>query len=146
MNKELMLAKVMMLSLVFATLVTIMNAQSFVDELKEVQNPVKRSEKVLKFANLAFENARAFYFNGDIKSGDAQLAEMTNALNECLRSLAVARKAQLSKRAEQKVALLQRRMQGVVDGIQFQERGWAAYTERTLDEIHDKLLEGALRK
>jgi hypothetical protein len=58
MNKELRLAKVMMLSLVFATLVPIMNAQSFVDELKEVQNPVKRSEKALKFANLAFENAR----------------------------------------------------------------------------------------
>jgi hypothetical protein len=146
MNNELRLPKVMMLSLVFATFAPIVNAQSLVDDLKEVQNPVKRSEKALTFANLAFENARAFYFNGDVKSGDAQLEKMTYALNECLRSLGVARKPQLYKRAEQKVASLQRRIQGVVDEIQLQDRGWAAYTERKLDEIHDKLFEGALRK
>ena len=145
MPKDLRLAKVMMLSLMFATLVPIVNAQSSVDDFKEVQNPVERYHKALTFANLAFQNARSCYAKGDIESGDAQLEKMTNALNECLRSLAVSRKPQLYKRAEQKVASLQRRIQGV-DEIEFQERGWAAYTERKLDEIHDKLLEGALKK
>ena len=146
MTKDLRLAKVMMLSWVFATPVPIVNAQSFVGDSKEVQDPVKRYHKALTFANLAFENARSFYAKGDIESGDAQLEKMTNALNECLHSLAVSRKPQLYKRAEQKVASLQRRIPGVVDEIQFQERGWAAYTQRKLDEIHDKLLEGALKR
>ena len=146
MNKGQRLAKLIMLSLVFATLFRMVNAQSFVDDSTEVQNPVERYHKALTIANIAFENARAFYFTGDIKSGDAQLEEMTHALNVCLRSLAVARKPQLYKRAEQNVASLQRRIQGIVDEIQVQERGWATYTERKLDEIHDKLLEGALRK
>jgi hypothetical protein len=96
--------------------------QSFVVDLKEVQDLVKHSEKAFTFANLAFENARAFYAKGDIESGDAQLEEITNALNECLRSLPLVDKPQLYKRAEQKVASLQRRIQGVVDEIQLPGR------------------------
>jgi hypothetical protein len=37
-------------------------------------------------------------------------------------------------------------MKGLVDDLSIQQRGWAEYTERKLDDIHDKLLEGVMRK
>jgi hypothetical protein len=79
-------------------------------------------------------------------NGDAQLEDMISALNECVASLAAARKPQLYKKAELKVALLQRCMQALVSDIEFQRRGWAAYSERKLDQIHDTLLDGAIAK
>jgi hypothetical protein len=122
MNKELRLAKVMILGLVFATLVPIVNTQSFVVDLKEVQDVVKHSEKAFTFANLTFENARAFYAKGDIESGDAQLEEITTGSMNASALWPLVDKPQLYKRAEQKVASLQRRIQVVVDEIQLPGR------------------------
>ena len=71
---------------------------------------------------------------------------MTKALDACLGSLEVAHKARYYKKAEIRVALLQRRMSGLLDDIELPRRGWAEQTSRKLDEIHDKLLAGAMRK
>ena len=76
----------------------------------------------------------------------AQLEEMINALNECVSSLDAAHKAKFYKKPEMKVAYLQRRMSGLLDDLGIQVRGWAEYTQRKLDEVHDKLLNGAMRK
>jgi hypothetical protein len=121
-------------------------AQSFLDEIKAERDPARRSEKALTFADTAFDTARDFYTKGDVHKGDAQLEDMTNALNECVQSLEAAHKARFYKKAELRVAYLQRRMKGLLDDIQMQERGWAEYTNRKLDEIHDKLLDGVMRK
>jgi type II secretory pathway component PulJ len=120
--------------------------QSFLAELEAVHDPARRSDKALMFADAAFDNAREFYSKGEIKKGDAELENMTNALKECVGSLQVAHKARFYKRAELKVAYLQRRMQGLLDDVSVQQRGWVEYTQRKLDEIHDKLLEGVMRK
>ncbi len=130
----------------FATCVSTVQAQSFISELEAEHDPARRSEKALVYADTAFDNARDFYNQGQIQKGDAQLEDMTNALNECVSSLAVARKAKFYKKAELRVAYLQRRLQGLVDDIEVQRRGWAEYTQRKLEEIHDKLLEGVMRK
>lgn len=132
--------------LFLATCMSLAHAQSLLAELKAEHDPTKRSELALSFADAAFDNARDFYAKGEIQKGDAQLEDMTNALNECVVSLAVAHKARFYKKAELKVAYLQRRMQGLLDDIEIQRRGWAEYTERKLDEIHDKLLDGVMRK
>ncbi len=121
-------------------------AQSILAELKAERDPVKRSDLALNLAGSAFDNARDFYDKGEVQKGDAQLEDMTNALNECVSSLENAHKARFYKKAEQRVALLQRRMQGLLDDISLQQRGWAEYTNRKLDEIHDKLLDGVMRK
>lgn len=126
--------------------VPLLRAQSFLTELKAEHNPAKRSEMALTFADTAFENAHSFYDKGEIDKGDAQLEAMTNALNECVDSLAVAHKARFYKKAELNVAGLQRRMQGLLDDIDLQQRGWAEFTQRKLDAIHDKLLDGVMRK
>ena len=121
-------------------------AQSPVAELKAEHDPVKRAEKAVVVAETAFDNARAFYDKGEIEKGDAQLEDMINALNECVSSLDAAHKAKFYKKPEMKVAYLQRRMSGLLDDLGIQVRGWAEYTQRKLDEVHDKLLEGAMRK
>jgi hypothetical protein len=120
--------------------------QSFLAELEAERDPARRSDKALTFADAAFDNARDFYTKGEIKKGDAELENMTNALKQCVGSLQVAHKARFYKKAELKVAYLQRRMKGLVDDLSIQQRGWAEYTERKLDDIHDKLLEGVMRK
>ena len=134
------------LALLAATLQFASSGQSLITELKAERDPSKRSEKALTFADEAFDNARGFYNKGDIHKGDAELDNMTAALNACVGSLDEAHKARLYKKAELKVAFLQRRMQGLLDDLGIQERGWAEYTSRKLEEIHDKLLEGVMRK
>jgi hypothetical protein len=78
--------------------VALLNAQSFLAELKAMPNAAKRSEKALAFADAAFENAQSFYAKGEIDNGDAQLEDMISALNECVGSLAAARKNNCTKR------------------------------------------------
>jgi len=115
-------------------------------ELQAEHNPVKRSNKALVLADMAFDNARDYYNKGEVNKGDAALENMTNALNECVQSLATAHKARFYKKAELKVSYLQRRMEGLLYDLDVQQRGWAEQTQRQLDAIHDKLLNGVMRK
>jgi hypothetical protein len=120
--------------------------QPFLAELEAVHDPARRSGRALSLADAAFDNARDLYTKGEIKKGDAELDAMTSALTECVGSLQTARKARFYKKAELRVAYLQRRLEGLLDEISVQERGWAEYTQRKLDDIHDKLLQGVMRK
>jgi len=114
--------------------------------LGQEQDPVNRSAAQLNSAEQAFDDARAAYDKGDIDKGDEELEKMTRALDACVGSLEEAHKARFYKKAEMKVALLQRRMSGLLDDIELPRRGWAEQTSRKLDEIHDKLLAGAMGK
>jgi hypothetical protein len=122
------------------------SAQSVLAELKTEHNPSKRSEMALTFADQLFDNAKDSYGKGEITKGDADLESMTKVLNACIESLAAANKSKSYKRAEMKVAHLQRRLSDLVNDMSIQERGWAEYTSRKLDEIHDKLLNGVMRR
>lgn len=113
-------------------------------ELRAERDPVKRSDRALALADQAFDNARAMYTSGAIQKGDAQLEDMMNALNECVSSLGEAHKSRFYKKPELRVANLQRRLQGLLDDIGAEERGWAEYTQRKLAETHDKLLNGVM--
>jgi hypothetical protein len=146
MGKSVNVARLIELSLLLVAFVSVVNSQSSLADLKAENDAAKRSKKALIFAGVAFDNADEFYAKGEIEKGDAQLEDMTNALNECVGSLTAARKRSLYKETELKVAYLQRRLQGLVDGIAVQNRGWAEYTERKLEEIHDRLLAGVMKK
>ncbi|MBV8809297.1 MAG: hypothetical protein JO033_11545 [Acidobacteriaceae bacterium] len=121
-------------------------AQSFIAELSTEHDPGRRSQRALVLADSAFDDARDYYNKGDFDKGDASLEAMTGALNVCVESLQAARKAKFYKKAEMNVALLQRRMSSLLEDIDLQERGWAEQTNRTLDQIHDKLLAGVMGK
>jgi hypothetical protein len=133
-------------SLVFLICACTVQSQSFLTELQAEQNPQRRSEKALMLADTAFDNARGFYLKGEIEKGDAQLENMTKALNACVDSLNEAHKGKFYKKAEMNVAMLQRRMDGLLIDLSAQSRGWAEYINRKLDEIHDKLLNGVMSK
>ena len=130
----------------FGIFLPISFGQNLVTELKAEHDPAKRIEKALDLAGEAFDHARASYGSGDVHKGDEQLDYMTAALNECVNSLDVAHKARYYKKAELKIAFLQRRMEGLVEDISVNDRGWADYTDRKLEEIHEKVLNGVMRK
>lgn len=121
-------------------------AQSLISEIKAEHDPAKRADKALTLADTAFDSAHDYYNKGEVHKGDAELEDMMTALEECVSSLDTAHKARFYKKAEMNVALLQRRMQGLVDDIALQQRGWAVYVQRKLDQVHDKLLDGVMRK
>lgn len=146
MSASVNLRRLFEVSLLIAMYTAAVQAQSLLSELKAERDPAKRSEMALNFADAAFDNARDFYTKGEFEKGDAQLEDMTAVLNECVASLALAHKARFYKKAELKVAYLQRRMQGLLDDIDLQRRGWAEQTQRKLEEIHDKLLDGVMKK
>ncbi|MBV9266771.1 MAG: hypothetical protein JO061_11435 [Acidobacteriaceae bacterium] len=122
------------------------SGQSFLHELRAERDPGRRAEKALEYADESFDAAREFYDKGLVHKGDEQLDYMTAALKECVDALDQAHKARIYKKAELNVAMLQRRMNGLLDDLSIQERGWAEYTSRKVDEMHDKILEGVMRK
>jgi hypothetical protein len=120
--------------------------QSFLDDLKAERDPGKRSQKALDYADEAFDSARSSYKQGDNHKGDADLDNMTAALTACIDSLSASHKSRFYKQAEMKVAYLQRRMDNLVQSLDVDERGWAEQTNRKLEEVHEKMLEGVMRK
>jgi hypothetical protein len=125
---------------------SVMAAQSPLGDLQQERDPAKRSELALVLADESFDNAREFYLKGSMDQGNAALENMTSVLNVCVQSLEVSNKTKFYKRAELKVAFLQRRMGTLVEDLGVQERGWAEQTKRKLEEIHDKILAGVMRK
>jgi hypothetical protein len=138
--------KVMQLGLLAATFTIAASAQSFLAELKLERDPGRRAEMALSFADESFDAAKTNYHKGDIHEGDVALDHMTSALNACVESVAATNKAKFYKRAEMKVAMLQRRLSGLMDDLGATERGWAEQTARKVEEIHEKLLDGVMRK
>ena len=134
------------LFLLLVVLSSLLPAQSLIATINQEHDPGKRSELALSMADESFDNARGYYDKGAIDKGDAALDNMTHALDVCVQSLAVSNKARLYKKAEMKVAYLQRRMSNLVSDLGVEERGWAEQTKRRLEEIHDKLLDGVMRK
>jgi hypothetical protein len=128
-------------------LVASLPGQSLVEELRMERDPGRRSDKALMLADQSFDGARGFYEKGDIHKGDAQLDDMTIALHECVESLETLHHAATHyKKAELHVAELQRRLRGLLEDLSMQDRGWAEYTARKIDEIHDQLLAGVMKK
>jgi len=133
-------------ALSLAALAASVSAQAFLADLKSEHDPGRRAELALSFADESFDSAKSLYQKGDIHEGDVALENMTSALNACVESLAAANKVKIYKKAELKVAMLQRRLSGLTDALGVLERGWAEQTARKMEEIHEKLLNGVMRK
>jgi hypothetical protein len=116
------------------------------DRLAAEQNPSKRSTLALTLAASALSDASNCYKSGNIHKGDAELDEMIQDLRECVRSLKAAHKSGNYKKAELKVASLQRRLHDLVSDLSIENRGWAEQTERTVEDIHDQILTGVMKK
>lgn len=120
--------------------------QASLDALKSEPDSGRRAEQALTLAETQFEVARTAYAKGDMATGDADLDTMAKALDTAVKSLSQARKSRLYKRAEIRVAHLQRRMAGLLDDLNLDQKTWAEQTSRHVEEVHDKLLQGAMEK
>jgi hypothetical protein len=129
----------------FLAAVQPVRAQSLAD-LDSEHDPAKRAVHALSLAEQSFEQAKTAYGEGEIKKGDAHLDDMTKLLNACVAALESARRANLYKQAEIHVETLLRKLQSLTESISVDERGWAEYTFRQVDAIHDKLLSGVMKK
>jgi hypothetical protein len=138
--------RLMEFGLLFALMSSAMSAQLLLGELSQEHDPSKRAELALNLADASFADARDFYQKGAITKGDAALESMTSALTACVQNLEITHKARFYKKAELKVAYLQRRMDNLVADLSVEERGWAEQTKRKLEQIHDKMLDGVMRK
>lgn len=138
--------KLIEFGLFLAILSSVVHAQSLLGEINQEHNPGKRVELALSLADESFHHARDYYDQGKMEKGDAALENMTSALNACVQSLAVSNKAKFYKRAELKVAYLQRRMNDMLEEMNVQRRGWAEQTMRRVEAIHDKILNGVMSK
>jgi hypothetical protein len=121
-------------------------SKSAVESVNSEPDPSRRADRALSLAETAFNDARAGYDKGQIKLGDQHLDEMIKLLNVCTASLEAAHKSHNYKAAEIRVKSLMRRMKTLIDDLSVDDRGWAEYTARQLEEIHDKLLSGAMKK
>ena len=120
--------------------------KSVLGELNAESDPERRAQHALSLADNAFAEAREAYQKGQIKAGDASLDEMIKVLNVCVTSLDAGHKARHYKQAELRVATLIRRLKSLIEDLSVNDRGWAEYTARQLDDIHDKLLSGVMKK
>jgi hypothetical protein len=109
-------------------------------------DPAHSADAQLSRAEAAFDRAHDAYESGKMEAGDTALDDMNKALDACLGSLEEAHKSKHYKKAELRVANLQRRMASLLDDIPLPQRGWAEQMSRKLDQTHDKLLEGVMRK
>jgi len=109
-------------------------------------DPSRRAARALSLAEGAFAEARVAYDKGQIKAGDQHLDEMIKLLNLCVSSLEAARNSRNYKPAEMRVKGLMRRLKTLTGDLSVDDRGWAEYTARQLEEIHDKLLSGVMKK
>jgi hypothetical protein len=121
-------------------------SNSAVENLNTEPDPSRRAEHALSLAEGAFAEARVAYDKGQIKAGDQHLEEMIKLLNVCVSSLEAAHKSRNYKFAEIRVKGLMRRLKTLVGDLSVDDRGWAEYTARQLEEIHDKLLSGVMKK
>jgi hypothetical protein len=114
------------------------------------QNPDRRSELALDYANTAMDGARDANTSGDVQKLKAAIAEVGEAVELAYQSLAEsgkdARHNKNFKRAELKTRELMRRIDGVIQLMDVDDRPAAEKVRARMAEIHDDLLQGIFSK
>lgn len=124
----------------------ILLGQSAADEVKNQPNPGKRSELAIEAANRSLDEARESYLGGNSTKGDSEIKEVATLADECLSSVEQANKYRYWKKAELRIRQLTRRVESLADDLGYDQRAKAQELRAHLDQIHDKLLAGVMRK
>ena len=126
--------------------VPVLKAESFLDEAQAERNPGKRSEIALELADKSLDQARDYYHSGNPLKGDSELDMIDNLATECLSSVEEAHKSKYWKKAELKLSALMRRVNSLINDLNYNERGKAQELETHLSRVHDQLLAGVMAK
>lgn len=111
----------------------------------------KRAQKGIDFAGERLTNARAVYEKGDFKALAPAVAEVTTGAELCLQSLEAmgkhpSRNVKNYKLAERRIRELLRRVTTLRADVSAEDRAVVERAEQRINELHEKLLEGALSK
>ena len=118
--------------------------------IKVEPNLEKRSELALNYANTALDQARDAYSLGDAAKMGAALEEVGGSVDLAYDSLSEAGKdprgSRFFKRAELRTRELLRRLEGMRDTVNFEDRSVVEKIRDRVVEVHDNLLNGIMSK
>jgi DNA repair ATPase RecN len=112
-------------------------------------NPNHRSDKALEYASEEIEVARKAYAAGDVAKSKTALQQVLAATELSYNSLEEATKnprrhSKYWKRAEVRVREMLRRLDGVAEDFDVDDRGTVQQVEQRMQHIHDSLLAGIM--
>lgn len=119
--------------------------------VKLEQNPEKRSELALENATSAMDAARDASSAGDIQKVKAALTELADSVELAHQSLNESgknarRSPKYFKRAELKTRELMRRLEGLAQAIDPNERPFVEGIRDRVSKVHDDLLQEIMQK
>jgi hypothetical protein len=120
--------------------------QTALDDVKAERHPGRRSEMAMRMADESLDRAREFYRSGNLERGDEELTLVGQLADECLSAVQEAHKSKYTKKAELRVAALNRRVSSLTDDLGYDQRDKAREVHSHLEAIHDKLLAGVMGK
>jgi hypothetical protein len=119
--------------------------------IKTEQNLERRSELALDNANVALDQARDSYNAGELAKSQASLDEVRESVDLAFHSLQdtgkdARRSPKFFKRAELKTRELLRRLEGLRQSVNFEDRALVETVRERVSEVHDELLKGLMSK
>jgi hypothetical protein len=119
--------------------------------VKAEPNLEKRSERALDYANSALDAARDAYGRGEFEPYQAQLNEVSASVDIAYEALEQTgkdprRNPRAFKRAEMRTRELLRRIEGLVQAVNYADREAVEKVQERVAAVHDNLLEGIMSK
>jgi hypothetical protein len=119
--------------------------------VKAEPNLEKRSERALDYANSALDGARDAYVRGEFEPYQAQLNEISESVDIAYEALAQTgkdprRNPKSFKRAEMRTRELLRRIEGLLQTVNYADREAVEKVKERVAAVHDNLLEGIMSK
>lgn len=131
-------------------LVTLLLSAFDLGSIRTEPNLERRSELALDYANAALDQARDSYSIGDLTKTQASLDEVRESVDLAYQSLEETgkdpRRSSKFKRAELKTRELLRRLEGLKQTVNFEDRALVEKVRDRVAEIHDSLLKGIMSK
>ena len=117
--------------------------------IKSEANIERRSELALDYANQSIDSARDGYNSGDMAKVQAALSEMNDAIEVAYQALSEVKNPRGNKyvkRAELRTRELVRRLDGLAQTVNFEDREPVSKARDHAADIRDNLLNGIMSK
>jgi hypothetical protein len=119
--------------------------------IKQEPNLERRSERALENASAAMDAARDASVAGDAEKTKAGLEELSDSVDLAYQSLtesgkSARRNPKFFKSAELKTRQLMRRLDGLAQAVDAEERGFVEKVRERVSKVHDDLIQDIMQK
>jgi hypothetical protein len=119
--------------------------------IKQEPNLERRSERALENASAAMDAARDASTAGDAEKTKAGLEELRDSVDLAYQSLtesgkSARRNPKFFKSAELKTRQLMRRLDGLAQAVDAEERGFVEMVRERVSKVHDDLIQDIMQK